>query len=138
DPGGDEAVHPDVEGEHIHPAGLGPHHERRPARPAGVPGPLLADEAGRGELGGERHDRAAVEAHAVAEFRPGHGAVEMHVPQEGAEITLANLLLGSAGLQHSAACGAIIGCREGRTDSRMRMPETRDATDTLREYQPGF
>jgi hypothetical protein len=79
DPGRHQTVHRDIEGQHVHPIGFRPDHQRRPPDPAGVPGRLLDDQPGRGQLRGQRHDRAAVETHPRGQLRAGQRAGQVEV-----------------------------------------------------------
>ncbi|WP_308208082.1 hypothetical protein [Actinomadura madurae] len=94
DAGDHEPVDADLEREHVDAGGLGPDHERRATGPAsGTARQLLADEPGRGEVGRQRHDRAAVQAEGLGERRPGRGAAQVHEAQQGSEVVAPDVLL---------------------------------------------
>ena len=100
DPGGDQPVHRDIEGEHVCPLGLRPDQQRRPARSSGVRGQLLTHQAGRGQLRGQPHDRAAVQAHPLGQLGPGGRATQVYVPEQGAEVAPADVVLATPDLWH--------------------------------------
>ncbi len=102
DPGGDQPVHGDVEGQDVAALGDRSHHQGRAAGTAGVHRRPLIDEAGPAQLGGQRHDGAAIQAHPFAQLDPGQRATQMHLPQQRAGVAPADLLLDQSDLRESA------------------------------------
>jgi hypothetical protein len=85
DPGRDQPVYRDVEGQHVNPVALGAHHQRRTARAGGAGRMLLAHQAGRGELGRQRQDGAAVDGHPLGQRRAGQRTGQVYVSEQRAE-----------------------------------------------------
>ena len=64
----------DAERVHVDPVGLGPDHQGRSPGPAGPRGTSSRDQAGGGQVGGERADGAAVEPERWRSARPARSA----------------------------------------------------------------
>ena len=87
DPGRDQVVHADVEGEHVDLLGPRPDHQGGPPAPApavarGVP----PDQAGPGEIGRQGADGRAVELHRAGQLGPRSRPVHVDVAQQGRDV----------------------------------------------------
>lgn len=121
DAGGGQPVHAHVEGEDVHAVGLGPHDQGRPARPAGLAGQFLTDQAGRAQLAHQTQDGAAVESHALGQDGPRHGSADVHMTEQGAEVVPANLLLRGTGF-HGTPDLIVVRPGDGTAHPRLRPP----------------
>jgi hypothetical protein len=106
DAGRAEPVHLDAQRVRVDLGRLGPDHQGRSPGPAGVAGHRLADQARGGEFGGQGADGAAVEPEAAGELRPGGGAVQVHVLQQGSEVAPAYLFRAGGGPHQRATPGS--------------------------------